>query len=675
MFNEFARYEDDFKAWCQSGYPTNFPDTYRYIDFLSDPSNDQAPRDGTLWHHQWESFLRVVYSYEVLGKKTIGEHGLLLNVVTGGGKTAVIAAIIAWLRISHSVHKFLLLCPNLIVRDRLEEDFDKGKVFKDRDLLPDWSNAHPQDFTLTTLGGGKDSGWASFLGASVVLGNIHQFYQSNTAGKTNLSAMMNGPNFVLFNDEAHNSPAEEYTATLQVIEKKVLLRIDTTATPDRADGKAPDSDMIYEYNVNDALADSLIATPVVYQPDIKTVELTYTDALTGATKKVEEIDWEEIDRKGLSATQWVTDDKPMRQQMAIALKRLQEQELRAKERYQPILFVVAVCKKDAKKAANTLSKFFKVKTLLITEDSPEEDRKQARALGRQQKTKEPFKAVVSVLMLREGWDVPEVKIILVLRKFTSKVYGQQVIGRGLRRVRTKGILPDESQICAVVDHPKLEHYWLWEIFNCRVHENVAIEQMFNEAEHLPEPPPRQEITRPDFVVDVPKEIEGLADDGKFEVTETGVARPLENWSKLLASLEYSHETLEITDVEITAVIGRELAGKKWKTVYSAPDLPPNGNGVQVEVTDDIMREAIKSRILELAEELCVQAGYAAGFRGEIYGALMQHIRAKFLENTTLGLADRRHLDYAWKMLDQVKAKIVAVPGLVGGIIEYANKQA
>ena len=49
---------------------------------------------------------------------------------------------------------------------------------------------------------------------------------------------MNASDLVLFNDEAHNSPVEEYTTTLQRIEKKVLLRIDTTATPDRADGKA-----------------------------------------------------------------------------------------------------------------------------------------------------------------------------------------------------------------------------------------------------------------------------------------------------------------------------------------------------------------------------------------------------------------------------------------------------
>jgi hypothetical protein len=347
--------------------------------------------------------------------------------------------------------------------------------------------------------------------------------------------------------------------------------------------------------------------------------------------------------------------------------------MRAKGRYQPILFVVAVCKKDAEKAEKTLSNIFKIKTLLVTEDSPEEDRKKARELGRQQKTKTPYKAVVSVLMLREGWDVPEVGVILLLRKFSSRVYGQQVIGRGLRRVRTKGISPEEPQICAVVDHPKLEHYWLWEILGSKVRKGVTTEQMFDETEDLPPPPPRQEISHPELVIDVPKEIEGLVDEGEFEVGELEVAEPIENWEEVLASLEYSGETVEITDQKITSVTGKELAGKGWKTIRSAPDLPLNDNGTKVEVSDDTMRDAIKSRVLEFAQELCVNAGYAAGFRGEVYGALMQHIRHKFLDDTSLGLADRRCLDYAWKMLDGVKAKVSNVPGLVGGMIEYANK--
>ena len=41
-------------------------------------------------------------------------------------------------------------------------------------------------------------------------------------------------------------------------------------------------------------------------------------------------------------------------------------------------------------------------------------------------------------MLREGWDVPAVSVILLLRKFSRRVYGQQVVGRGLRlNVRDK----------------------------------------------------------------------------------------------------------------------------------------------------------------------------------------------------------------------------------------------
>ena len=175
--------------------PDLSPDSYRYIEFLTSPDDDQAPRHGTLWPHQWESFLRVVYAHEILGKTEIGTDGLLLNVVTGGGKTAIMAALTAWLRIAYDAQKFVMICPNLIVRDRLEDDFQGGKVFADRGLLPDWTHCTPADFALTTLGGGREGGWASLLSASVVVGNIHQFYQSNKSGQSNLSGLMNGPDF------------------------------------------------------------------------------------------------------------------------------------------------------------------------------------------------------------------------------------------------------------------------------------------------------------------------------------------------------------------------------------------------------------------------------------------------------------------------------------------------
>jgi len=672
MFNQFAKYEVAFRDWRRDGMPALKAESYKYIEFLTSPDDEQMPRSGTLWPHQWESFLRVVYAHEILGKAEIGTDGLLLNIVTGGGKTAVIAAVIAWLRIAHNNQKFVMLCPNLIVRDRLQEDFEDGKVFKDRDLLPLWSNLSSADFVLTTLGSGKEGGWASLFSASVILGNIHQFYLSNKSGQSNLSALMNGPEFALFNDEAHNSPAPEYYSTLQRMRENVVLRVDTTATPDRADGKAPDSDMIYEYSVTDALADGIIKTPVVYQPDIKTVQLTYTDARTGEKRKVEEIDWDEVDRLGLNATQWVTDDEPMRQQMAIALRRLEEQERRAKGRYQPILFVVAVCKADAEKAEQTLNKYFKVKTLLVTEDSDEEDRRKARELGKAQKSGQPFRAVVSVLMLREGWDVPEVGVILLLRKFGSKVYGQQVIGRGLRRVRVKGVNSTEPQICAVVDHPKLEHQWLWDIFNARKRTGVLIDDHFDESEDLPPRPLKQELEKPDLVIDVPPIDPSVIDNSEFDIGDIAPPPlPLENWKEVLSSIEYDPTVVEITKVDIAGVVGQELGGKGWRTILSAPD--ENGpSGSVTQVSDETAREAVKAGLLEMAETLTVEAGFAAMFKDRVYSALLHHVRAKFLNGSSLGLAERSEVDFAWKMLQQVKTKVGAIPGLVAGIIEYGN---
>lgn len=672
MFNRFAQYEDAFRDWRRDGMPGLKAESYKYIEFLTSKDDDQIAREGTLWLHQWDSFLRVVYVHEILGKAALGADGVLLNIVTGGGKTAVIAAIIAWLRIAHNVQKFVMLCPNLIVRDRLEDDFQDGKVFKDRELLPEWTHHRSQDFVLTTLGSGKEGGWASLFSASVILGNIHQFYLSNKSGQSNLSGLMNGPDFVLFNDEAHNSPAPEYEATLKRMREKVILRVDTTATPDRADSRAPDSDMIYEYGVNDALADGIIKTPVVYQPDIKTVQLTYTDARTGQQRKVEEIDWDEVDRLGLNATQWVTDDEPMRQQMAIALRRLEEQERRAKKRYQPILFVVAVCKADAEKAEQTLNKYFKVRTLLVTEDSDEIDRQKARELGKQQKMSTPYRAVVSVLMLREGWDVPEVGVILLLRKFGSKVYGQQVVGRGLRRVRVKGIDPAEPQICAVVDHPKLEHQWLWDIFNAKKRTGVLIDDKFDETEDLPPPPPKQELEKPYLVIDLPPVDPSFIDESEFDVGEIAPPpKPLENWKEVLEKIEYDPTVVEITKVGIAGVIGQELGGQGWKTIHSAPD--ESGPGVpSAEISEESMREAVKSGLLEMAELLTVEAGYAATFKDQVYSALLHHVRAKFLNGSSLGLADRSEVNFAWKMLRQVKAKVEATPGLIAGIIEYGN---
>ena len=666
MMNAFSRYEQHFQQWTKSGYSECSEKTADYLEHLSDPEDPSQPREGTLWPHQWDCLLRMIYAYEI--EPSLKEpSGVLLNVVTGGGKTAVIAAAMAWLRLAHDVKMFVVICPNLIVRDRLEEDFRNGKVFEDRGLLPPDGLIKKDDFDLTTLGGVGGAG-AGLWGSSVVMGNIHQFYQDSGRGRRNTAKLMNGPDFALFNDEAHNSPAPQWERALEVLSAKTLLRVDTTATPERADGQTPGSKMICEYRIDDALSERLVKTPVVYQPNIRTVELTYTDEKTGETRCVKEIDWEEVDRMGLNATQWVTDDKPMQQQTAIALKRLEEQERRAKGRYQPLLFVVAVSKLDAKKAQQMLTNFFKIRTLLVTEDSPEEDRQTATELNKQ-KGKNPYKAVVSVLMLREGWDMPEVGVILLLRKFGSRVYGQQVIGRGLRRVRRPDIDAEEPQICAVVDHPKLEHGWLWDIFQPKIRADVEIDQTFDETEDLPEPPPRQELLYPERLIEIPDAVHEEFEEFEIEI-DRHEAKPLENWREVLANLEYERETPEITDVKTDSVVGKELKKDGWTTKVDPPEELAD---FEVHMSQEDLADGVKEALMAAAERLLEHAGHSLQFKGRIYSILLGHIRERFLNGASLGLSSKRQLETARRALPRMEKAVKDTPGLVEGMVRYGNQ--
>ncbi|MCL4400693.1 DEAD/DEAH box helicase family protein, partial [Candidatus Parvarchaeota archaeon] len=342
---------DDFELWKRDFHNVK-DETKRFLENLTDEKTGVR-----LWKHQLEAVLRVVYAHEVLGK-----NNLLLNIVTGGGKTAIIGACIAWLKLSQKTDKFLILVPNLIVRDRLEKDFlvynTEKSVFQKFDLLPkEFKNLETELNAHIMEGGTSPQG---ILESGIVLGNIQQLYESNISGKRNLDWFLNKiGNFANFNDEAHNTPAAEYTKVLRLLAHKTLFRLDTTATPERADGKPLDSEMIMEYGIADALDDGIIKSVVVYQPDAKIVELTYTNKITGEKKKVTELDKEfEEAETNVKPFQWIIDAEPLKKQISISLKRFEEQKRRAKDRYKPILFIVTMSIEEGKRVRDILNKDF-----------------------------------------------------------------------------------------------------------------------------------------------------------------------------------------------------------------------------------------------------------------------------------------------------------------------------
>jgi superfamily II DNA or RNA helicase len=474
----------------------------------------------------------------------------------------------------------------------------------------------------------------------------------------------------IFNDEAHNTPAVEYDNTLFMLKQICKFRLVTTATPDRADGKAPDTKMIYEYSITDAQAEvpPIIKNVVVYQPKLSAVELTYTNPETGEKRTVDQMD-EEFERieKGLSSTQWVTDPDPMRKQIRIALDRLKEQGRRAetlgKGSYRPILFVVAITIKDAEQARDMLEKEFSVRTLLVTEESDEKDREEARLLG---KPGSPYEAVVSVLMLREGWDVPAVSVILLLRKFSSRVYGQQVVGRGLRlNVRDEDI----QEICAIIDHEKLQHQWLWEMVGAKIRKDVDQLSMFGDEDLPPKRKP-QFVANPDLLISIPEPAEeekaDFDDDLENIRVETG---DYPNWQKILGEFDYTIET-EITHVEIESIESKMLNGSGFKEIREAP-VANNVKKPVEEITDpDELADRLKNNIRDHAAALLADEGIGSHELGYLYGVLVSHVSKKMLNGKTVGTASLEELRHALNRISKMSANIKAKPGLVNSIVSH-----
>jgi len=687
MYNSFLKFEEDFRLWINDGYPEINPMSRDFLLHLNDPGGEL-----TLFKHSLEAIQRTIYSYERLNFNQV-----LLNIVTGGGKTAIIAATIAWLKYAHNIDKFIVLCPNTIVRDRLEDDFLNAKVFKKFNLFPSGTEHYANEMGLHIL----NPDTTGILDSGVILGNIHQLYQSTINGKRNLAFLMRYiDQLAIFNDEAHNTPAPEYESALRVLSSRSKFRLDTTGTPDRADGKSPDSKMVFEFDISQAQATvpPIIKSVVVYQPKVTNVQLTYTNQDTGEKRTVDEMDVEfEKIEKGLTSTQWVTDPEPMSKQIEIALNRLEEQKIRAvsmaQGRYNPILFVVSICIKDARQAQKMLQDQFNINTLLVTEESEGDERILAGIIGKKGKALDEarinlekkfnpskavrlieegskLQAVVSVLMLREGWDLPAVCVILLLRKFSSRVYGQQVIGRGLRlNVRNE----DLQEIVAVIDHEKLNHQWLWDILNAKVKKEIDQGTLFGIEEDLPPKRKEQLLVNPENLIDIPEPCEE-DDEGDFEdiFGIEIVIGDFPNWYQELESFEYEYD-IEITRVEIDTVTGKNLFEPEgFYQILDGPSLTRIGPIEKRALSKEELVELLKESIRDLASELLAEEGIGSNELGYLYSVLMDHVRRKMLDNKSAGICNEKELQRAIHLRVALQSHIAQRPGLVTSIVKYKN---
>ncbi len=109
----------------------------------------------------------------------------------------------------------------------------------------------------------------------------------------------------------------------------------------------------------------------------------------------------------------------------------------------------------------------------------------------------PFNVVISVMMLKEGWDVRNVKVIVPLRPCGSRTLTEQALGRGLRKMHPPIIEDDgsasmKSEELYVIEHPSFQEI-LEEIDG--LVERKTSDEIDHQPDYIAVPPLEDELAR------------------------------------------------------------------------------------------------------------------------------------------------------------------------------------
>lgn len=592
-----------------------------------------------LYRHQYTAITKVIYTGEKLGK-----WESLLDIVTGGGKTVIMAGLIAYFWQVRGNEKFLILVPNTIVRERVKDDFEVRNPAYAYKEFPFFFNGHqrtPERLVCTVL---RDSGDAAGIrDAHVIVSNIHQLYENRQSPSLDVLLSDAVHDLVILNDEAHNAAAEQYREVLKLLRRsKTKARIDLTATPFRLDKQDLDTyPPIYEYHVQQAMKEGVVKQVVVTKPDIASVKLQYEewdeDDQVIKTLDAEEVPWEQIEqelRRG-GAVRFVTAKNARKQQLQIAQSCLDYQRKcvplneRNERTWEPLLLVVSLSQRDAWQMYETLQTApfnYKREALLLVHSKQDElENKKAFLLGRRSaeglsaddaalwQQARQVRVILAVSMLREGWDVRNIAVVCLFRKFSYQkkgdriytVYGPQIIGRGLRRIRP----PSERDHLFTIDHPAFNHGWLWQLLAAQeyakpLNPGDAVDD--KTMEDLPFEPPLP--TEPDEDADKADDKPDLnIEDIIADLPTAAGITPVTDWQKHFRDLEFSRRIAAALQ-KITNIKSQRLGSET--TAHELPDDAinlPELNQSAIETVAAMSKEALAS---ELRMELFNEPQYA-----------------------------------------------------------------
>ena len=488
-----ARVRQEVLVWRGSGYPGASATSRALLQWWFETHHLIEQADGTqsefrYYFAQREAVESVIWLHDV--HKARDKFDLLrfdasgavssnmfdedwprfvVKMATGAGKTKVLSLLIAW-SYFHKLYEtdstlarnFLLIAPNIIVLDRLRTDFDGLKIFFSDPVLPD--NGHAgrnwrDDFQVALHI--QDDVRVVRPTGNLFLTNIHRVYLGEVpelslddddlrdyflspfgdkpVGKTTDSNTDLGElireidELAVFNDEAHHihDPRLAWFKCIQDIHHRMLqkdlrlsIQVDVSATPRHNNG-AIFVQTISDYPLVEAIAQNVVKHPVLPDAASRTkliehkspiVSEKYADYLALGIEEWRK-SYAEHETLGKKAVLFVmVDDTKNCDEVGTYLEKI------CPELQGAVLVIHTKANGEISEASSGKSKD---ELVLLRKQSNEIDT-----------WKSPYKAIVSVLMLKEGWDVRNVSVIVGLRAYSAKsnILPEQTLGRGLRRM-------------------------------------------------------------------------------------------------------------------------------------------------------------------------------------------------------------------------------------------------
>ena len=480
---------EQVKTWRDDKYNGASETSKALLNWWFSIPHLQEGDDGTIEKFQYyfaqrEAIETIIYLYDVV--KVRDEFDLMrfdssgavsanmfdenwrrfvIKMATGTGKTKVMSLAIAW-SFFHKLYEqnselsrnFLVIAPNIIVLDRLYHDFQGLDIFLKKDpVLPDngfeghnWRDdfqltLHVQDEVRTTRATGN-----------IFLTNIHRVYSSDQSpptpndedsmdyflgkkptGETTDSKVDLGDivrdidELMILNDEAHHVHDRRmaWFKSIEDIHNRLLqkggeltLQVDVTATPKHSNG-AIFVQTVADYPLVEAISQNIVKHPVL--PDAESrAKLVERQSIKYTEKYADYLDLGVIEWRKAYAEHEKLEKKAVLFVMTDNTQSCDEVAEYLENHYPDLkdaVLVIHTNKSGEISEARSSKKQAELEKL----------RKQANTID---SLESPYKAIVSVLMLKEGWDVKNVTTIVGLRAYSAKpnILPEQTLGRGLR---------------------------------------------------------------------------------------------------------------------------------------------------------------------------------------------------------------------------------------------------